>query len=68
MDESVAVIERLKRIDELERAGAEPAEILAELRLLVVEAERWARKEGDAPADTAVAAVRSALARDMIAV
>jgi hypothetical protein len=68
MDESVAVIERLKRIDELEHAGAEPAEILAELRLLVVEAERWARKEGDLRADAAVGAVRSALAHDMIAV
>jgi hypothetical protein len=68
MDESVAVIQRLRRIDELERAGAEPAEILTELRLLVIEAEQWTRKEGDARAEEAVAAVRSALARDMIAV
>ena len=38
---------RLERIDALERARADPAVLLAELRELVREAERWARREHD---------------------
>jgi hypothetical protein len=68
MDESRAVVERLERIDALERSGAPPGEILAELRLLVDEAEAWARKEGDERAQSAAAGVRAALAHDMISV
>ena len=38
---------RLERIEALERARADPAVLLAELRALVVEAEAWARRERD---------------------
>ncbi len=66
MDESKAVVKRLTRIDALERGGAAPLEILAELRLLVGEAEAWARREGDERAKSAAAGVRAALQHDMI--
>jgi hypothetical protein len=53
MDEAEAVLERIERIQELERAEA-PAEVLLdELRQLVTEAEEWARAEGDARARAA---------------
>ena len=63
MDEARAVIERLDRIEALERDGAPPAVMLAELRGLVQEAEAWARLEGDARAAAAVAQCDSALAQ-----
>ncbi|TML85011.1 MAG: hypothetical protein E6G08_16280 [Actinobacteria bacterium] len=47
MDEARAVLGRLERIEELERRGAPPAELLDELRELVHEAEAWARRERD---------------------
>jgi hypothetical protein len=47
VDEAHALIRRLERIDALEREGAHPATMLAELRELVREAEAWARREGD---------------------
>jgi hypothetical protein len=54
MDESRALLERLERIEALDRAGARPAELLQELRGLVGEAERSARRDvrgaGPAPA------------------
>ena len=65
MDEARAVLRRLERIDALEREGADPAAILAELQELVREAEAWARLEGDERASTAAAALS---ARAMIAV
>ena len=46
MDEARAVLGRLERIEELERAGASPPALLGELRALVREAEVWARLEG----------------------
>src|SRR5438445_476301 len=46
MDEARAVLHRLERIEALEREGANPAAMLAELRELVHEAEVWARLEG----------------------
>jgi hypothetical protein len=46
MDESRALLERLERIEALDRAGARPAALLDELRGLVGEAERCARREG----------------------
>ncbi len=76
MDETRAVLERLERIEALDRAGAGRAALLPELRALLDEAEAWSSTEGgDAGAD-AVEGVRSALARatpktplhDMIAV
>jgi len=59
MDEARAVLARLDRIDALK------AELFAELRELVREAEAWARIERDARAEAAVAALAE---RAMIAV
>ena len=47
MDEAEAVLARIEQIRELERAGAPASQLLEELRRLVVEAESWARVEGD---------------------
>ena len=41
------MIERLDRIETLRRAKAGPAELLAELRGLLHEAEAWVAAEGD---------------------
>ena len=57
MDEARAVMHRLERIEALEREGAHPAAVLAELQELVREAEAWARLEGDARAEAAAAAL-----------
>ena len=46
VDESQAVLERLARIEALDRAAAEPGELVAELRALLAEAEAWSRREG----------------------
>jgi len=62
MDEARAVIDRLERIDVLERDGAPPAVLLEELRGLVHDAETWARLEGDRRAAVAVERCDSALA------
>jgi hypothetical protein len=66
MEEAVHVLERLERIEALRAAGAPAAELLAELRSLVTEAEAWARVEGGDAGEAAVARLRVALARDMI--
>jgi hypothetical protein len=66
MDESRAVLERLERIEALDRDGARPAQLLEELRALLFEAETWARREGGDAGTRAVAELRNALARDMI--
>jgi hypothetical protein len=57
MDETDAVLRRLQRIERL-RAAAPAAVLLDELRLLVPEAEAWARAEGDARARAAVRKLR----------
>ena len=62
MDEARAVIERLNRIEALDREAAHPATLLAELRELVREAEAWARAEGDARAKDAAERCAEALA------
>jgi hypothetical protein len=62
------LLERLARIEALDRTGGTPAELLVELRALVVEAEAWARAEGGDAASEAVERIRSALAHEMIAV
>jgi hypothetical protein len=67
MDESQAVLERLERIEALDRAGAEPSVLLPELRALLGEAEEWSRLEGGDAGESAVDGLRSALSRDMIA-
>ena len=61
MDEALAVVRRLDRIEALERASADPRELLDELRALVREAEAWARAERDEDAVAAVEACRAAL-------
>ena len=57
MDETDALLRRLHRIERL-RATAAPTVLLGELRLLVPEAEAWARAEGDARARAAVRKLR----------
>jgi hypothetical protein len=61
MEEAEAVLERLGRIEALERAGAAAPELIEELRHLVREAEAWSALEGDARTELAVDRCRSAL-------
>jgi hypothetical protein len=61
MDEARAVIDRLDRIESLERTGAAPGILLEELRGLVRDAEAWARLEGDERAAAAVDGCEQAL-------
>lgn len=68
MEEARAVLERLERIEALDRAGADRHALLAELRGLLVDAEAWSKVEGGDAGRRAVDNLRSALARDMIAV
>jgi hypothetical protein len=63
VDEARAVIDRLERIDMLERGGAPPAVLLDELRGLVRDAEAWARLERDERAAAAVERCDAALAQ-----
>jgi hypothetical protein len=66
MEEARKVIVRLERIEALDRATADPVELLAEVRGLLHDAEAWVRVEGGEAGEDAVARLRSALARDMI--
>jgi hypothetical protein len=66
VDESRAILERLERIEALDRAGARPDSLVPELRALLVEAEEWSRREGGEAGEQAAARLRTALARDMI--
>ncbi len=68
MEESEAVLERLERIEALDRAGAEPVEIVAELRALLDVATSWSKAEGGDVGERAVERLRHALQRDMIGV
>lgn len=61
MDATSAILRRLDRIDRLEQRDASPRELLPELRALVLEAEAWARREGDGRALRAVEGCRTAL-------
>ena len=56
MDEARAVLRRLERIEALEREGAPPRSLLAEVHALVEEAEAWIAAEGS-DADGAVEAL-----------
>jgi hypothetical protein len=62
VDEARAVIDRLERIELLERDGAPPAVMLEELRGLVREAEAWVHLDGDERARAAVNACGTRLA------
>jgi len=66
MDEARAVIDRLNRIEALERERAHPKTLLAELRALVREAEAWARVEGDERAGQAVERCKEAMAVEIV--
>jgi hypothetical protein len=67
MDEARAVLERLERIEALDRDEAPAGALLDELRALVVEAEAWVRAER--PGARAAAAVdRCRLALDALPV
>ena len=61
MDEARAVLERLERIEALDRTGVPRAELVDELRALVCEAEAWSRAEGGQAGTRAVDELRSAL-------
>jgi hypothetical protein len=61
VDESHAILERLERIEALDRAGAGPTDLVEELRALLVEAEAWSRQEGGDAGAKAVEELRVAL-------
>jgi hypothetical protein len=63
VDEARAVIDRLERIEKLERNHAPPEVLLEELRGLVRDAESWVHVEGDARAAAAVDRCDAALAQ-----
>ena len=65
MEEARRVLERLARIEELERGNTASPELLGELRELVREAEAWVRAEPE-PEDAleAVERCRTALAEN----
>jgi hypothetical protein len=66
MDEARAVLQRLERIEVLDRERADPHALLAELRELVREAEDWARAEGDERAEAAADRCKEAMADDIV--
>jgi hypothetical protein len=71
--EEARVLARLDRIDALDREGAAPGRLLAELRGLLREAEQWTREQRSVADSSAtngdeevVERLRTALARDII--
>jgi hypothetical protein len=71
--EEARVLARLDRIDALDREGAAPGAVLAELRGLLREVETWTRERRTAPNNDAtngeeevVERPRTAPARDII--
>lgn len=64
MDEARAVLRRLGRIEALEREGAPPRSLLAEVHALLEEAEAWVASErgGAEEAEGALERCRDALA------
>jgi len=63
MEDAERVLDRLRRIESLERESAPAEDLLAEVRALLAEAEVWVRSEGRANerAQAAVEALRGAL-------
>ena len=57
-DPATRVLERLDRIEALDRARAPAAMLIDELRQLVLDAEQWAKREGDGRAGAAVQRLR----------
>jgi hypothetical protein len=68
MEEARAVLRRLARIEALEREGALPTSVLAEVHALLTEAEAWvaAERGGAELAEAAVARCRDALAEPAV--
>ncbi len=66
MEEARAVLQRLQRIELLDRERADPRTVLAELRELVREAEAWVRVEGDDRAQAAVDRCKEAMADEIV--
>ena len=66
--EEARVLARLDRIDALDREGAAPGELLAELRGLLREAESWTREQRQPTIgnEEVVERLRTALVRDII--
>jgi hypothetical protein len=64
MDEARAVMHRLERIEALEREGAGPKQLLAEVRELLREGEAWIESEHDGTDLAAEALERCRLAYD----
>jgi hypothetical protein len=65
--EEARVLARLDRIDALDREGAAPGELLAELRGLLREAESWTREQRQPTGnEEVVERLRTALVRDII--
>ena len=65
MDEARQVLERLARIEELEREHAPASELLAELRALMHVGEEWLRAESAPEAAVeALARCRAAMAAE----
>jgi len=62
--EAAAVLDRLARLEALDRAGAPASLLLSELRALVGEAEGWTTVEGGDAATRATTRLRSALAAE----
>jgi hypothetical protein len=62
MEAARAVLDRLDRIERLETSGAPAEELLDEVRALLGEAERWARRER-VDVDDALAGMEGALER-----
>jgi hypothetical protein len=65
MEETRRVLERLERIEALDRARTAPSDLLAELQALLAEAEAWARAEHPVPEEAieAVDRIRERLSR-----
>jgi hypothetical protein len=61
---AAAVLDRLARIEALDRDGAPVALLLDELRALVWEAETWTKSEGGDAGTRATTRLRSALAAE----
>jgi hypothetical protein len=57
MEEARRVIERLERIEELRGSGAAPQDLLAEVRGLLADGERWLATERPDGLDEAKAAL-----------
>jgi hypothetical protein len=67
MDEARQVLDRLKRIDALRREGAPARDLLAEVRSLLAEGERWIaaeRLDGDERARAALADCRAGIGEE----